>query len=240
MVLAGLLTLQGGALAAHEIGGGSHFMCRVQPPEAFSRAEAGDPVAQYQVGHMLDFCPPEDPAAAAGYFLRAAQQGEIRSALRIGRMYMFGIGVTRDDREAYFWLAIGKRLFDAALRPPDEFGPRPMYVEADLALLEKQLPPNEIREIRSRVIQWEPAPESRGSTGAAEGGPGTLPVEPPIGPGPVRPKPTPPDAPPQELPDDEIRQLHAAGPGAHATAVQPGIPAVDEGALPRRRGGVLI
>jgi hypothetical protein len=151
-------------LAAHEIAGGNTFMCRVQPPEEFGRPEDGDPIAQYNVGNMLDFCQPEDPEVAAQYFLRTAQQGEIKSALRMGRNYMFGIGVVRDDRQAYFWLSIGQRLFAAAKHPPEEFGPNLNYVEADLRLLEKSLTSEEIVEIRNRVAQWKPTPENPGQS----------------------------------------------------------------------------
>jgi len=164
VLLVCLLLLYVGPLSAHEIAGGKNFMCQVQPPEEFSRADDGDPVAQYNVGNMLDFCQPEDPEGAAKYFFRAAQQGEIKSTLRIGRKYMFGIGVVRDDRQAYFWLSIGKRLFGAAKNPPEELGPNLHYVEADLRLLEKSLPPEEIVEIRNRVAQWEPTPETPGQS----------------------------------------------------------------------------
>jgi hypothetical protein len=159
VLLATLLLLHAGPLPAHEIAGGNSFMCKVQGPEEFNRADKGNPVAQYDVGNMLDFCQPEDPEGAAQYFLRAAQQGHIKSTLRIGRMYMFGIGVGRNDRQAYFWLSIGKRLFDRAKNPPKELGPNLEYVEADLRVLEKDLTSDEIVEIHHRVARWKPTPE---------------------------------------------------------------------------------
>jgi hypothetical protein len=153
------LLLSAAPIPAHELPDITGFMCRVQPPEEFSRADDGDPLAQYNVGNMLDFCQPEDPKTAAQYFLRAARQGEIKSALRLGRKYMFGIGVGRDDREAYFWLSVGKRLFDTAENRPDELGPSLDYVEADLRLLEKGLTAAELTEIRHRAARWQPVPE---------------------------------------------------------------------------------
>ena len=74
-------------------------------------------------------------------------------------MYMFGIGVGRNDRQAYFWLSVGKRLFHGAKNPPEELGSNLEYVEGDLRVLEKGLTPDEIGEIRYRVAQWEPVPE---------------------------------------------------------------------------------
>lgn len=154
-----LLTTFAPPALSHDIAGGRSFMCQIQPFEEFERADAGNAESQYKVGNMLDYCRPRDETAAARYFLRSARQGHIKSALRIGRMHMYGFGVERDDRKAYFWLTVGKRLFDKAKTPPEGLGPKLEYVESDLKFLEKSLSAEDIADLRAQAMQWQAMPE---------------------------------------------------------------------------------
>ena len=46
---------------------------------------------------------PADDAEAAQWFLKAAQQGNVRAQVNLGLMYLRGEGVAQDDVEAAKW-----------------------------------------------------------------------------------------------------------------------------------------
>ncbi len=149
---------------AHELRDSHNALCKMVSPEESARADQGDPELQYQVGNMFAFCfQHEQSESAAPYFLRAAKQGHIKSALRLGRIYMMGHGVEQNNVEAYFWLSIGKRLFESTKNPPEELGPNLGYVENDLESLEQTLSRNQVRKAMIRVKKWKPRPEHAGN-----------------------------------------------------------------------------
>jgi localization factor PodJL len=49
---------------------------------------------------------PQDSAAAAGWFRKAAQRGVVDSQYNLGQLYQAGSGVPRDLAEAYKWFSI--------------------------------------------------------------------------------------------------------------------------------------
>lgn len=136
-------------LFAHEPYG-LGFMCHFLDMETYTKAENGNSEAQYQVGNSLDYCEPRDPEGATKYFLRAAQQGHIQSILRMGRRYLFGFGVQQSDKEAYFWLSVGKRL----LRSSPSSSRQLPDIEYELSLLERDIPPHEAEQITARAKAW--------------------------------------------------------------------------------------
>ena len=68
-------------------------------------AELGDAEAQYNIGVMYDEGAgrPQDLAAAAGWYHKAAQQGFVDAQTNLGMMYYHGQGVSRDPDEAAKW-----------------------------------------------------------------------------------------------------------------------------------------
>src|SRR5208282_4303329 len=71
-------------------------------------AEAGDPVAQFNLGllYLDGHGVPQSPAEAANWFRRAAEQDYVQAQHNLGAMYGSGQGVKRDLIQAYKWLNI--------------------------------------------------------------------------------------------------------------------------------------
>ncbi len=71
-------------------------------------AEAGDPIAQYNMGllYLDGHGVPQSPAEAANWFRRAAEQDYTDAQHNLGAMYGSGQGVKRDYVQAYKWLNI--------------------------------------------------------------------------------------------------------------------------------------
>ena len=70
-------------------------------------AEAGDPAAQFQLGHMAveGKGAEADPEAAAAWFRRAAEQGHALAQFNLAILHVKGRGVARDAGLAAQWLA---------------------------------------------------------------------------------------------------------------------------------------
>ena len=70
-------------------------------------ADAGDGLAAHQLGvEYMDGKPwvvPRDYDKARKYHMQAAEAGDPRSMFDIGSMYEFGLGVTKDLRQAAVW-----------------------------------------------------------------------------------------------------------------------------------------
>jgi TPR repeat protein len=81
-------------------------------------AEAGDPMAQNNIGYMYrkGFGVRLDEAEAAEWYRRAAEQGILDAMTNLGFMYDEGRGVERDYVESYKWflLAVENGYEDAA------------------------------------------------------------------------------------------------------------------------------
>jgi TPR repeat protein len=71
-------------------------------------AEAGDPIAQYNLGllYLDGHGVPQSSAEAANWFRRAAEQDYTEAQHNLGAMYGSGQGVKRDYVQAYKWLNI--------------------------------------------------------------------------------------------------------------------------------------
>jgi hypothetical protein len=80
-------------------------------------ARAGDPQAQNQVGELyergLGLAP--DPAAAAEWYRRAAEQGFAPAQINLGQLYELGLGVPRDPALALVWYRRASGLGEAGL-----------------------------------------------------------------------------------------------------------------------------
>jgi uncharacterized protein len=69
------------------------------------RAGAGDAQAQVALGRLLqDDHKPEDKAAAAEWYRKAATAGNADGAWMLGSVYMAGVGVTRDVPQGIDWM----------------------------------------------------------------------------------------------------------------------------------------
>ncbi len=71
-------------------------------------AELGDIEAQYNIGVMYDEGAgrPQDLAAAAAWYRKAAQQGFMDAQTNLGMMYYHGQGVGQDRNEAAKWFRL--------------------------------------------------------------------------------------------------------------------------------------
>jgi len=70
-------------------------------------AEAGDPAAMRNVGHLYRWGHgvAQDPATAAEWYRRAADLGLDRAQANLGMMYLEGQGVEQDGGQAAYWLS---------------------------------------------------------------------------------------------------------------------------------------
>lgn len=97
--------LVGGAGSAYTQPGGSAPLT--------TRAEAGDPAAQTEMGLRLIAGGAGNYPAAAEWFRRAALQGYAAAQLEIGVMYVNGEGVAEDLHEAYAWYLLASQQGNA-------------------------------------------------------------------------------------------------------------------------------
>lgn len=78
-------------------------------PDAIRRvvgkARAGDPKAQYEFGmlYLSGRLGDKNPAEAAKWFERAAEQGAANAQFNLGVLYQRGEGVAQNDKLAFFW-----------------------------------------------------------------------------------------------------------------------------------------
>jgi hypothetical protein len=96
--------LVGLAVAASSLGCGEFDRTRL-------KAHLGDRGAQVLVGHAYETGEdvPQDLAAAADWFRRAAEQGQPQAFARLGKLYALGAGVPRDLAQAHTWFELGYR-----------------------------------------------------------------------------------------------------------------------------------
>lgn len=68
-------------------------------------AQAGDPKAQYDLGmiYLSGRIGDKNPAEAAKWFERAAEQGIANAQFNLGVLYQRGEGVAQNDKLAFFW-----------------------------------------------------------------------------------------------------------------------------------------
>jgi GAF domain-containing protein len=78
--------------------------------EVRARANAGDPYEQFSMGtrYATGEDVPQDYAAAAHWFLLAAEQGHAMAQDNIGAYYWAGRGVPKDVNRAYYWSVLAR------------------------------------------------------------------------------------------------------------------------------------
>jgi uncharacterized protein len=67
-------------------------------------AEQGSPNGQFSLGSL--YYGRKDYASAASWYRRASEQGNALAQIRLARLYADGLGVARDDVQAFKWFAI--------------------------------------------------------------------------------------------------------------------------------------
>ncbi len=83
---------------------------RRNPPELrelLKKAERGDAVSQLELGKLYEKGTsriPKNESAAFGWYLKSAQNGNMKAATHLGNMYSNGIGVGKDAKAAAQWL----------------------------------------------------------------------------------------------------------------------------------------
>ncbi|MDD3446825.1 MAG: tetratricopeptide repeat protein [Zavarzinia sp.] len=124
-------------------------------------AEAGDPLAQFDIGAMYDngLGVGADPVEAARWYLRAARQGDPSAMFNLGVMYEDGVGVGRDPVQAYFYFALAVEL-------------GPPYAERNRDKVKAGLSADELARAQALVGGFRPVKEA---VGPAESGTGTKP-----------------------------------------------------------------
>jgi uncharacterized protein len=112
-------------------------------------AEAGDPIAQFNLGllYLDGHGVPQSPAEAASWFRRAAEQDYVPAQHNLGAMYGTGQGVKRDLIQAYKWLNICAAKGNSGC-----------VTQRDL--LAKKLKPGQIAEAQRLATQFQPQQEA--------------------------------------------------------------------------------
>ncbi len=90
-----------------------------------------------------------DPAGAARWFRRAAEQGHPLAQYRLGLAYLTGSGVPRDVEEAYLWLGLALRRLEGAEREK---------ARAALERAGRELSAFRRDRLRGRIRTWKPGP----------------------------------------------------------------------------------
>lgn len=88
-----------------------------------------------------------DIAQAAHWYQKAAEQNDTEAQATLGLLYSIGQGVARDDREAYFWLAL------AATAP----GAKQAQYAANRQRIGTHLSTDEVAALKERVEDWRAA-----------------------------------------------------------------------------------
>ena len=91
-----------------------------------------------------------DPAEAARWFRRAADQGDAAAQQNLGVMYANGDGVPQDFVAAHMWLSV------AAAQTTDAAHATALEGREVVA---RQLPADQLAEAERRARAWRPAPE---------------------------------------------------------------------------------
>ncbi|MGA3160943.1 MAG: tetratricopeptide repeat protein [Terracidiphilus sp.] len=87
---------------------------------------------------------PRDATLAAGWYRKAAEQGDVSAQASLGVLYSIGVGVPRNDSEAYFWL-------DLAASVP---GPNQQKYAANRQLIGTHITTEELDAVQDRVAKW--------------------------------------------------------------------------------------
>jgi TPR repeat protein len=85
-----------------------------------------------------------NPALAAEWYRKAAEQGDAGAQGTLGLLYSIGQGVPRSDVEAYYWLDLA-----AAVK-----GPNQAQYAANRQNVGARITADELAEVEERVAQW--------------------------------------------------------------------------------------
>ena len=115
-------------------------------------AEGGDAMAQFNMGllHETGRGVPEDPAAAAAWYGRAALQGVPAAQYNLAALHQAGRGVPQDAVQALYWLEVAARHGEGAGRD------QAADAAAQLAPL---LEPADVEAVRALARAFVPRPE---------------------------------------------------------------------------------
>jgi S1-C subfamily serine protease len=114
------------------------------------KAEIGDPEAQCQYARYFDGMT-NNPVEAAKWYRRAAEQGYGAGQLVLGYCYQSGVGVPKDNVEAYKWLNLS-----LASKTGYDF----LMAKKQLALLEQQMTPEQLLEAQRLSHEFKPHKEA--------------------------------------------------------------------------------
>jgi len=114
-------------------------------------AEAGHAQAAFNLARMAELGQggPVDEAAAADWFLVAAERGHPGAQLALGEYYAERRGGLDDPEEACLWLLLARRAL------PEEAGAR-RYVDFQLARLRPRLTVEQFADAEARAAAWAP------------------------------------------------------------------------------------
>ena len=87
---------------------------------------------------------PRDMVQAAAWYRKAAEQGDVTAQATLGVLYSIGLGVPRNDIEAYFWLDLA-----ASVK-----GPNQEKYAANRQLVGTHITADELEEVQDRVANW--------------------------------------------------------------------------------------
>lgn len=105
------------------------------------KALAGNPSAQHNLGFMYEkgYGVPRNPAIAASWYQKSANQGYPAGQLALGRLYFEGDGLRRDLVEAYKWMYLAGRGTSKALQYLKVIGNMLTYDQMSVAMQRAQL-----------------------------------------------------------------------------------------------------
>ena len=109
-------------------------------------AEQGSPSGQFSLGSL--YYARKDYAAAASWYRRASEQGSALAQIRLARLYGDGLGVARDDVQAFKWFAI------AADRGADSYSRT--NAAAGREATARKLTPAQLAQAERLVREWKP------------------------------------------------------------------------------------
>lgn len=112
-------------------------------------ADQGNASGQFSLGSL--YYGRKDYGSAAPWYRRAAEQGHAIAQVRLGRMYAEGLGVGRDDAQAYKWFAV------AATRSSDNYARSNALQGRDSVA--GRLTPNQRALGQKLAVDWTPKRE---------------------------------------------------------------------------------
>jgi len=151
-------------------------------------ARQGDAESQYTLGFMYasGLGVPKRPAAAVGWYRRAARQGHVKAQINLGVLYQEGLGVERNYAEALQWYrraaakgsakgqyALGV-MYRKGLGVPRDYVQAHMWydlaagqnlgiADEERALVARKMSPREVYEAEKLAGQWRRAHQMPGA-----------------------------------------------------------------------------